>query len=267
MFSTDLFNGIVCAYQFLIGAARCSTTTGNKLMKPFSMCLAAALSAAALSAPATAALSYATFAYSNSNPVTITLNGTTTLTATNTGWYRGDGFHNAFNINYIAGICGSSDYCKGNDSITRDYFAFDLSSIVGPVTSATISALQNPSPNTGYISTAPSITYTNYDVSTSFGSLVASQNNAVGTYADLGSGTVYAVTTILASSNGSVINISLNSAGLAALNGDIGGVFTLGGSVDQAVSGTPEPASWAMLVVGFGLIGVIARRRNTVVVA
>jgi hypothetical protein len=29
----------------------------------------------------------------------------------------------------------------------------------------------------------------------------------------------------------------------------------------------PEPASWAMLIAGFGLVGAAARRRRTVVAA
>lgn len=37
---------------------------------------------------------------------------------------------------------------------------------------------------------------------------------------------------------------------------------------DVSVTGAiPEPASWAMLIVGFGLVGVAARRRKTVVTA
>lgn len=33
------------------------------------------------------------------------------------------------------------------------------------------------------------------------------------------------------------------------------------------VAGVPEPASWAMLIAGFGLVGAIARRRNALAVA
>ena len=30
-----------------------------------------------------------------------------------------------------------------------------------------------------------------------------------------------------------------------------------------AVGGVPEPASWAMMLVGFGIVGITARRRRT----
>jgi PEP-CTERM motif len=44
-------------------------------------------------------------------------------------------------------------------------------------------------------------------------------------------------------------------------------IDTGGGGV--GVGGVPEPASWAMLIIGFGLVGATARRRNkpTVVLA
>lgn len=37
--------------------------------------------------------------------------------------------------------------------------------------------------------------------------------------------------------------------------------------LDTVTAAVPEPASWALLVVGFGLVGVSARRRTTVVAA
>jgi len=38
-------------------------------------------------------------------------------------------------------------------------------------------------------------------------------------------------------------------------------VFTNSGSV------VPEPASWAMLIAGFGLVGAVARRRRAATAA
>ena len=36
---------------------------------------------------------------------------------------------------------------------------------------------------------------------------------------------------------------------------------------EGGAGGVPEPATWAMLIVGFGLVGAAARRRNTAVAA
>ena len=43
-------------------------------------------------------------------------------------------------------------------------------------------------------------------------------------------------------------------------------VFKVSGA-DLGVLGVPEPATWAMLIAGFGLVGGMARRRRTVVSA
>jgi hypothetical protein len=39
------------------------------------------------------------------------------------------------------------------------------------------------------------------------------------------------------------------------------------GIVTAASGGVPEPASWAMLIAGFGLVGAMQRRRTAVVAA
>lgn len=38
----------------------------------------------------------------------------------------------------------------------------------------------------------------------------------------------------------------------------------IGDEVDPPVGGVPEPATWAMLIIGFGTVGFAARRRRTV---
>ncbi len=52
-------------------------------------------------------------------------------------------------------------------------------------------------------------------------------------------------------------------------NGLTGGTVTLSPGVANASapSGAPEPAAWALLIVGFGLTGAIARRRRLLAVA
>ena len=48
------------------------------------------------------------------------------------------------------------------------------------------------------------------------------------------------------------------------VGGDNAGIVLDNISVSTAV---PEPASWALMVAGFGLVGFAYRRRSTVVVA
>ena len=62
----------------------------------------------------------------------------------------------------------------------------------------------------------------------------------------------YARGTRFLSSNGSPF--------IAQLNGDLG--FRT--FVDTAITGVPEPESWAMMIIGFGLIGATMRRRKLV---
>ncbi|WP_017668364.1 PEPxxWA-CTERM sorting domain-containing protein [Sandarakinorhabdus sp. AAP62] len=42
---------------------------------------------------------------------------------------------------------------------------------------------------------------------------------------------------------------------------------TLAPGLDPDVSGVPEPASWAMLIAGFGLVGAVSRRRRVTLAA
>lgn len=51
---------------------------------------------------------------------------------------------------------------------------------------------------------------------------------------------------------------NFNSQGVAAPGGPAGAFDVLG------VAGVPEPATWAMLILGVGMIGFAARRRNAV---
>ena len=57
--------------------------------------------------------------------------------------------------------------------------------------------------------------------------------------------------------------ISINPAFLQ-LHGLSGGFVTLSNGVSNAATAVPEPASWAMLITGFGLAGAALRRRRLV---
>lgn len=88
----------------------------------------------------------------------------------------------------------------------------------------------------------------------------------------LGGGTV-----INSSANGGTSNITLTTpsayfsrylfttrvGGETRFMGDLG----QGYRIDTVSGAVPEPGVWAMLIIGFGLVGVAARRRSTVVTA
>ncbi len=158
---------------------------------------------------------------------------TVTLSSVNDGWWDATGLHTSTNLNYIAGEYNSREI--------RDYFVFNLSGITQTITGAQLK-LQNPS--AGYISADSTETYTTFDVSTPIATLEASGTGQTGIFADLGTGTIYASTTLSAANDGQTIPISLNSAALSYLNANRGGQVAVGGAV-TTISGTSNQAIFA----------------------
>lgn len=52
-----------------------------------------------------------------------------------------------------------------------------------------------------------------------------------------------------------------------ALTGNDFGVDDIGLRIGEPVGGVPEPTTWALLIAGFGMIGVAARRRHRILAA
>jgi hypothetical protein len=235
-----------------------------------SRCLLAGLAACLAviaSGPASAAPDNYAFGFSfYNNDELLTLNGTPIATNGVQGWVS-NGMANtagpSSNTNYIAGTC-----CGGAGNLFADFFVFDISHFTGPVTTATLTI----SP----FSITQDFTYVLHDATPFVGSLPNAISPNPLLYSELGTGDIlgsFAINT--GESNGVPLVFSLNSTGLSHLNSLISNgasQFAISGTVlgQEGTTGTdavPELATWAMLVVGFGLIGATMRRRSNLAVS
>jgi hypothetical protein len=205
---------------------------------------------------------------------------TVVIPHTDRGWYTDTGFHEVGNDNYFVGDERGSG-CLPCSSDIRNYFVFDLTGIEQPIASAKLTlVVPGPTPVAGYSSPDPSENYELHDVVTSIAALMDG-TGGVAAHADLGSGAVYGSRTMTAADMGSVVEITLNSTAIAALDaatgriGIGGSLTTLDGVANDeftfAASGfsnfptelrltlVPEPTSGLM---GLAAIIAVQARRN-----
>jgi hypothetical protein len=189
--------------------------------------------------------------------VELTINGVDYVAFTG-GHY--DNLGGQISTNYQAGFDG---FNNNPLSEVRNYFAFDLSSLTGAITSATLTIPSNPF-GIGYNNTSgsDSITYTNWDVSTSVDDLMDG-TNGLSTFADLGSGEKFG--SALVHQGDLVTTVTLDAAALEDIAAAEGQQFAIGGSAMATVTPVPEASTWVMMIAGFGLMGVAFRRRLTTI--
>jgi uncharacterized repeat protein (TIGR01451 family) len=156
-----------------------------------------------------------------------------TLVTVHRGWYRGDGFNDPANLNYITGLLGSSN----NDPRYRSFFVFDLTQVTNLIVSAELQ-LQNPI--FGYNSPDSAEILGIFDVTTPLSVL----NNGTGgtnAFDDLGSGVFFGAATVDDSMNyGYIVPVDLNPNGIAALNAARGGMIAFGGAIVTLAGHTDE---------------------------
>ena len=152
------------------------------------------------------------------------------------GWYSQLGEHNSSNLNYIAGDLRGPG-CDACLDDYRNFFIFDLAGIDQPIQSATLALFVPGPPLPGYSSPYGKEAYELHDVVTSLTKLRAG-TGGVEAWTDLGSGVVYGVRSMTAADSGSVIEITLNSSAIAALNATTGRIG-IGGSI-TTLDGLPN---------------------------
>lgn len=151
------------------------------------------------------------------------------ISATDRGWYVNNGFHGPDNDNYLVGDPGN----QFDESEYRNWFVFNLSGVTQPALAAELrlfNPISPPGAANGFESVHGSETYTVFDITTSVTNLAAG-TGGVAAFSDLGSGTIYATRTMTVADNGTTVIITLNAAGLAYLNANLGSTVAMGGAI------------------------------------
>lgn len=211
-------------------------------------------------------------------------NAAVTINSFDSGWYQNSGFTAGVdNINV-----GSSNL---SGAVYNNWLAFDLASLAGQsITSATLTFFGGNGVNTS----ATSETLGLFDYTGSINALIANSQNNVGIFTDLGNGNSYG-SAVVAAGPIQQFSITLSQAALTDLNAAVQNQsdkrFVIGGSL-LSISGpfaneqlfaifgaqsalspaaslsfetaaVPEPATWAMMILGFGMVGFASRRRRS----
>ena len=137
------------------------------------------------------------------------------------GYWDSTGMHTATALAYEVGQPVASSPTQYNN-----FFVFNLSGVSPLIQSASLNVSAD-----GYSSPLASDTYGLFDVTTPIASLEATGSGETTIFQDLGSGVSYGTKTVTSASNGTVLNIPLNAAAVAALNSKRGSQFAIGGAL------------------------------------
>ena len=200
------------------------------------------------------------------------------------GWYTNSGFTaGVTNINV-----GSSNL---SGAIYHNWLAFNVMGLAGAnITSATLSFYGGNGINTSATSEALGL----FDYTGSINALIANSPNNVGIYNDLGNGNSYGTAVVAANGPIQQFSVTLSQAAIADLNAaahnQSDNRFVVGGSLlsisgpfaneqlfaifgpqaaltpaaflDLQTVAVPEPSTWAMMMLGFGGVVMMLRRKR-----
>ncbi len=189
-----------------------------------------------------------TYAFAGpSTPASLVLtfdDGTATaITAETQGWWSPTETNFNGNTNIVAGTLFGVQW--------NDFFLFDLAGHTGTLLTARLTL------NTGIVAGTPRFGL--WDVSTALADLQnldAAPSAAI--YADLGSGIAYSAPTPILGGH-TDIDLALDGAAIAAIQGALGGRFAIGGSVATDV---PEPATILVLLPAVAAAGYLRRQTS-----
>ena len=209
-----------------------------------------------------------------------------TIQNVDSGWYTDSGFTaGVTNINV-----GSSNL---SGAVYHNWLAFNVTGLANEnITSATLTFYGGNGSNTS----ATSETLGLFDYTGSINALIGNSQNNVGIYNDLGNGNSYG-TAVVANGPIQQFSVTLSQAAIADLNAaahsQSDSRFVIGGSLlsisgpfaneqlfaifgpqaalapaafltlETTVAAVPEPATWAMMIVGFAGVAFVAYRRKS----
>ena len=166
------------------------------------------------------------------------------------GWISNSSFAitgpNGDNTDYIAGLYNGAHY--------NNFFVFNLGGVHATVTSAKLNVYS------GKIT--EKLEYSLFGATQAITQLASGISPNADLYAELGSGMKYGNYRIGAGNSFSNLVLTLNAAAVSGINAEIQGkasarFFALSGTDAPA----PEPATWAMMLIGFAGLGLAAFRK------
>jgi hypothetical protein len=152
------------------------------------------------------------------------------------GWFRNTGFHASDNMNTLTGL-----YFKGTGPlIYHSFFVFDLTAINSPITGGElVLELEN------FTSLDKFESFTVYDVTAENTELLlsdlVSDTTGQNIFEDLGSGSVYTSSKIMASDVSQMIQMELSPEAIADINTSAGSIFAVGIAINQPFTSTLGP--------------------------